>query len=280
MRLPGEALGSHPQLTGRGMDTPVTLDLLAGEWRIFQLRDGHRFSVDDLLTAWTAAEARPQAKNLLDLGAGIGSVGLLTLWRMGAQACLTLLEVQALSHALARRTLAHNGLGERVRLLQGDLREWPGGEYDLITGSPPYLPLGRGTLSGHPQKAAARFELHGDVFDYCQAASRSLTPAGLFCFCHSASDPRPAHAVKRAGLCVTGRREVRFRAHRPPSIALYTCARQGEWRDQTPLSIRGRDGRWTEEYLTIREQMGTPRSLIREDRAPPADHQPAEGPRS
>ena len=28
----------------------ITLDILAGDWRIFQLRTGHRFSADDLLT--------------------------------------------------------------------------------------------------------------------------------------------------------------------------------------------------------------------------------------
>jgi tRNA1(Val) A37 N6-methylase TrmN6 len=32
----------------------LTLDALAGRWRIYQLRNGHRFSADDLLTAWTA----------------------------------------------------------------------------------------------------------------------------------------------------------------------------------------------------------------------------------
>jgi len=246
------------------LDRSFTLDLLAGDWRIFQLADGHRFSVDDLLTAWTAARARPDAGELLDLGAGIGSVGLLALWRMHPQARLTMVEVQELSHAMARRTVERNGLEGRVRLHHGDLRDWPGGAFGLVTGSPPYIPLGRGTISGHPQKAAARFELHGDVFDYCRAAARSLGPGGVFCFCHAARDPRPARAVERAGLRVLSRREVRFRAHLPPSIALYACAREGAWRDVPPLVVRGRDGRWTEEYLAIREEMGTPRAMLGE----------------
>ena len=63
--------------------TTHTLDLLAGDWGIFQLRGGHRYSTDDLPTAWTAARARPSARRLLDLGSGIGSVGLVTLWRLG-----------------------------------------------------------------------------------------------------------------------------------------------------------------------------------------------------
>src|SRR5262252_611722 len=88
----------------------TTLDTLAGDWRIFQLRTGHRFSADDLLTAWTAAQANPAARQVLDLGAGIGSVGLLVLWKLPTARHLTMVEVQALSHALACRTVAYNDL--------------------------------------------------------------------------------------------------------------------------------------------------------------------------
>ena len=151
----------------------MTLDHLAGAWRIFQLRHGHRFSTDDVLTAWTAVRAKPTAPRLLDLGAGIGSVGLLVLWKLPPVAHLTMVEVQALSHTLASRTVAYNGLTERVTLHRQDLRQWPGGEFDVITGSPPYIPPGMGVQPQHAQKAAARFELHGDIFDYCQAAARS-----------------------------------------------------------------------------------------------------------
>src|SRR6185369_5301860 len=37
-----------------------SLDALAGEWRIFQRADGHRYSTDDLLTAWYAAHHAAQ----------------------------------------------------------------------------------------------------------------------------------------------------------------------------------------------------------------------------
>lgn len=240
----------------------LTLDALAGHWAIWQLRTGHRFSADDLLTAWTAARARPDAQRLLDLGAGIGSVGLLTLWRMAADARLTMVEVQALSHRLARRTVLYNGLQARVELRHEDLRDWPGGAFDLVTGSPPYLALGDGTPSRHPQKAAARFELHGDVFDYCRAAARSLTPEGVFCFCHAARDPRPEAAVAAAGLTLIARREVHFRARHPPMIALFTCARVGAREDPPPLLLRDADGRWTAEYLAMRAEMGAPAEFL------------------
>ena len=46
------------------MDAETTLDRLTGGWRIYQLRRGHRFSTDDVLTAWTALGALPADKTL------------------------------------------------------------------------------------------------------------------------------------------------------------------------------------------------------------------------
>lgn len=238
-----------------------TLDRLAGDWQIFQLRKGHRFSTDDLMTAWTAAGALPDARRVLDLGAGIGSVGLLALWRLGAPAALRSVEVQEVSWRLAKKTIAHNGLEDRVDARRGDLRELrldpEEARYDLICGSPPYIPPDRGVQSPHPQKAAARIELHGDIFDYCRAAARALAPSGRFCFCHAAADPRPESAVVAAGLVVRARRDVRFRWDQPPLIALFECAWSGTRSDHPLFSIRGEDGQWTEEYLAMRRDMGT-----------------------
>jgi tRNA1Val (adenine37-N6)-methyltransferase len=247
----------------------ITCDLLAGDWRIFQLRSGHRFSTDDLLTAWAAVQAKPEAHRVLDLGAGIGSVGLLALWKLPTHTDLTMVEVQAVSHALAHRTVAYNGLAARVTLHCQDLRRWPGGAFDLVTGSPPYFPLVRGVPPQHPQKAAARFELHGDIFDYCRAAARSLGDMGVFCFCHAADDLRPEQAIVSAGLKLVRRQVVYFRAMRPPRLALFTCAWRGERTDPTPLVIRDRQGRWTEAYLGMRELMGASAAFLQRARSVP-----------
>ncbi len=237
-----------------------TLDDLIGDWRFYQLRKGHRFSTDDLLTAWVAHRAAPQALHLLDLGSGIGSVGLMTLWHMRPEARLRCVEVQAVSFRLAVRTVEHNGLVDRVDLFHGDLREEEGvpavRNHDLVTGSPPYFPLGTGVVSSHPQRAGARMELNGDVFDYCVAAERSLSEDGVFVFCHAAADHRPEEAVAAAGLVLRSRQEVEFRAGQPPTIALFVCSRDGTRQDRDPVVVRGEDGQWTEHYMAIRREMG------------------------
>jgi tRNA1(Val) A37 N6-methylase TrmN6 len=203
------------------------------------------------------------ACRLLDLGAGIGAIGLLALWKLPCEGDLTMVEVQAVSHALACRTVAHNSLGERVTLHLMDLRHWPGGDFDLVMASPPYLPLARGVRSPHEQKAAARFELHGSIFDFCCAAARSLTDTGVFCFSHAADDPRSEQAIAASGLTLVHRQPVHFRPTQPPRIALFACAWRGAREDPPPLFIRDQQGRWTADYLYIREEMGASATFLR-----------------
>lgn len=235
-----------------------TLDHLAGAWKIFQLKGGHRFSADDVLTAWTAVNAAPGARRLLDLGSGLGSVGLLVLHRL-PQAHLTGLEVQEISHLLCLKTVAHNQLEERVDFRHHDLRQsLELGEFDLITGSPPYFHLGTATVSPHPQRAAARCELHGDIFDYCTAAARHLSPEGRFVFVHAGADRRPFQAIKQAQMQLLAWQPVLFRSQLEPTVALFTCGWHGQRHDPPAFVIRDANGHWTPEYLAMRAEMGTP----------------------
>lgn len=244
-----------------------SLDRLAGDWRIFQLVRGHRFSTDDLATAWRAARAAPGATRLLDIGCGIGSVGLTTLWRLGNPAAtLVGVEAQEESARLFRKTVAVNGLSDRVTVVHGDLRDEnvlpAGASFDLVTGSPPYIPLGKGLLSPVPQRAAARIELRGSVYDYCAAARRWLAPGGRFCFVMAAQDPRTEDAPRQHGLVVLERWDYVFRPNQPPLVATCVCARAEDGpfppRQGGTLVVRGPDGEWTDAYLAFRAEMGAP----------------------
>lgn len=250
----------HPQ--DPHPDDATTCDRLAGDWRIWQLERGHRFSADDMLTAWLAAGLAPGTRDLLDLGAGIGSVGLMTLWRMPEDARLTMVEAQEVSHRLAKRTIATNALGHRVDARLGDLRDpavvpeadrWP-----LVTGSPPYIPLGKGAVSPIPQRAACRMELRGTIADYALTAARAMHPDGLFVCCFAAGDPRAEAAFPAAGLHLRVRQDVLFREGKAPTIALFAATRRpGSTEIRPPLVIRDTEGVWTESYLSVRREMGT-----------------------
>jgi tRNA1(Val) A37 N6-methylase TrmN6 len=164
----------------------------AAGWLIAQRKGGHRHSIDDVLTAWYALQNSPPVSEHLDLGTGIGTVGLLTLWGMGPEARLTCVEAQDISYRLLQSNLDANGLRSRVDASQGDQRELAlGRKFPLVTGSPPYFPPGSGVLPQDSQKAHARFELRGDVGDYAKAAVVHLAAGGWFvlCFPRSACGP-------------------------------------------------------------------------------------------
>jgi tRNA1(Val) A37 N6-methylase TrmN6 len=239
----------------RALSEEETLDRLAGDWQILQLRRGHRYATDDVLTAWIALLARPAARSVLDLGAGVGSIGFLVLRLLAPEARLTAVEALAESHSLALRTAERNGIGHRVDLRLGDLRAagvlGSSEAFDLIVANPPFLTPGTAWASPYPERSAARFELRGDLFDYCRVAARHIAEEGRLCFCFPATDPRAEAAVAQAGLAVLESRRVVFRQGRPPRLALFVCGRRGERKTGPDLCVRDRTGQRTAAYLEV-----------------------------
>jgi tRNA1(Val) A37 N6-methylase TrmN6 len=234
-----------------------TLDALSGHYRIFQLKEGHRFSTDDVLTAWYGTSFAPTVRNVLDLGSGIGTVAMLAAWRLAGARVVTI-EAQAESVKLARKSVEWNGLGDRMELRTGDFREEgqfrEGEEFDLVLGSPPYFPLGTGVEGDHPQKIACRFEVRGDIGDYCRVAAGRLKPGGFFACVFPVNPPeqheRVRTAAEAAGLVIVRWRPVVFREPEPPLIGLFGMMRTTD----LPEWMRSRT--WMEPALAIRDQAG------------------------
>jgi len=247
-----------------------TLDALSGYFRIFQLREGHRFSTDDVLTAWYGTTWTPSARRVLDLGSGIGSVGMIAAWRLPGAAFVTV-EAQADSVALARKSAGYNGLLGRYEIRDADFRS-PGvlaadQPFDLVLGSPPYFPLGTGIAAEHPQRAACRFELRGDVNDYARVAAGHLAAGGVFaCVFPEEQLNRVEQAAANASLVLVRRRPVVFREGEPPLIGLFAMMRSSDLPDrmrhrtwiEPPLVIRAADGSVHPEYAAVKLAVGFP----------------------
>ncbi|MFU8855490.1 MAG: tRNA1(Val) (adenine(37)-N6)-methyltransferase [Deferrisomatales bacterium] len=245
-----------------------TLDCLAGHWRIFQLRRGHRYSTDDLLTAWYAAREAERSGvtpgRCLDLGCGIGSVGLLLLWKFPRLRFVGV-EAQEISAALARRSIAYNGAADRAEIRAADFRDpaalRPGEAFDVVTGSPPYLTAGEGRRSPLPQRGPCRFEDRGGAQAYLEVAGERLVERGFTVWVH-ASRHREGNleASRSAGLGRIRLRPVLFREGRQSLITLF-CARRGppeEPVEDEPLVVRTRSGAWSQQYRQVRREMGFP----------------------
>jgi len=257
---------------GMTVEPHETLDAISGHFRLFQLRDGHRFSTDDILTAWYGTTWCPAARTALDLGSGLGTVGVICAWRLPGAKFVTI-EAQSESVVLAKKSVCYNGIEDRYEIREGDFRApeilQAGEKFDLITGSPPYFPQGAGIESEHPQKLACRFELRGTIADYCVTAAKHLAPGGFFAcvFPHEPAQlARVEAAAKNSGLIIVRKRPVVFRDGDPPLIALFGMMRAEdlpEWfRGQTwtepDLNIRTRDGKIHPEYSAVKLAIGFP----------------------
>ena len=264
--------GPIPPGASRSIEVPAeeTLDAISGHFRIFQLRNGHRFSTDDVLTAWYGTTWVASARRVLDLGSGIGAVGMIAAWRLQGASFVTI-EVQSESVRLARKSADYNGLLDRYDVRHGDFRD-PAmlqGEdpFDLVLGSPPYFPQGSGVESDHPQKVACRFEMRGDIRDYCLAAARHLSRGGLFaCVFPEEQRDRVDRAAEAATLVLVRSRPVVFREGEPPLIRLFAmgraedlpeAARTSVW-EEPPLVIRTKAGAGHPEYSAVKLAFGFP----------------------
>ena len=250
-----------------------TLDGLCGRWRIFQKVKGHRFSVDDLLTAWYGTSWCPRPERIADLGSGIGSVGMVAAWRCPGATVHTV-EAQAESAALARRSVRYNGIGDRYFIHEGDLRapDLFAGEapFDLVLGTPPYWPEGSRVAAAHPQAVPARLEVRGTIADYARTAARILAPGGVFaCVFPNDQRERALAGLREAGLLCLHRREVVFKEGEPYGIDLFAAVRPQdlpldfETRAQCPeveppMLIRHADGSVAPGIARIRLAIGFP----------------------
>jgi len=233
---------------------------LVGPYRIFQRKNGHRHGIDDATTAWYALQKAPPVKKTLDLGTGIGTVGLAVLWGLGAGAELTCVEAQEISYRLLTENILGNGLNGCVRAIHGDIRDLDLGErFPLITGSPPYFPIGAGSLPEDSQKAHARFELRGDVGDYARAAKRHITVDGLFVFCFPFQQmSRCIKLVTDVGFRLMTIRDVVPMSRKPPLFSLYCASLSftGAVKEEEPLFVASEDGKYTSEMLTVQATRG------------------------
>ncbi|KAB2915305.1 MAG: methyltransferase [Hyphomicrobiaceae bacterium] len=167
---------------------------LGGALRILQPKEGYRAGVDAVLLA--AALPAPGAGTIrvLDIGAGVGVVGLAVARRIPG-ALVTLVERDAVTAQLARANCERNGLSERVRVIEADLSR-PLAElaalnaetetFDCVLANPPYHSEGRGTAAGDATKAAANAMPEGSLARWARFMAAMARPRGAAIVIHKA----------------------------------------------------------------------------------------------
>ena len=188
----------------------VTRDaLFAGAVAITQpaRRGGYRVNVDALLLAAfacgrIAARARAggirSARHAVDLGAGVGAVGL-SLLHFGGAARITMVEIDPVLAELARTNARDNAWSDRIEIVTADVvaAEVPGSSADLVVCNPPYVTPGRGRL---PAERVRRAKV-GDLDAFTEAARRIAGRRARVCFVYPAPEAmRLVQSLRGCGL--------------------------------------------------------------------------------
>lgn len=174
-----------------GLGAIVEDRLLDGRLVLRQPKAGHRAGTDAILLA--AALPELGAGPLLDMGAGVGTVGLAAALAQPALA-VVLVERDPELAALAQANIAANGMASRVDVIAADI-EAPAraladfgleaGRFACVAMNPPFYPPGRIRASPVPNRRAAHVA-DGGLELWLKAARRLLRPGGTVSVIHQA----------------------------------------------------------------------------------------------
>jgi tRNA1(Val) A37 N6-methylase TrmN6 len=150
-----------------------------GRLILSQPERGYRYSLDPFLLA---AFCRPRrGERILDLGAGVGVIGLL-LARREPSVRVVGIEIQPELARHAARNARANGLGGRFLVVRGDVRAaprfLPAEHFHRVVANPPFRRPGTGAAPPDPIRARARQETAFSVADLAGTAAALLRFAG------------------------------------------------------------------------------------------------------
>ena len=154
---------------------------------IIQNPDMFAYSLDAILLAHFA-DVKGKGRGLtVDLGAGTGAVGLFYAPKVAG--LIKLVEIQPELAEMAKRSIAMNGLQDRVSVLQSDMKaifdDIQPGSAETVLSNPPYFPLNNTTKTNQDEHyELARHELTIDLPGLAQVANKLLKNNGKFYMVH------------------------------------------------------------------------------------------------
>ena len=196
-------------------------------------------------------------EELLDLGTGTGIIPLLMSAKSDCN-FLTGLEIQPDSAEMASRSVKLNGLEDRVRILQGDIKEadalFAPASFGIVTCNPPYMIGGHGLKNPDAPKAIARHEVLCTLDDVVRSATLMCKPSGRFYMVH-----RPERLVDIFSLMRKNKLEPKIlrmvysNFKREPKLILIKGIKNSKsfLKIEKNLYIYNQDGKYTDDILKI-----------------------------
>ncbi len=179
-------LQARYQLARQLMKDGERLDeLQRNEYLIFQHPGRFCFGMDAVLLSGFVRIK--QGSLVLDLGTGTGILPILMEAKTKGRH-FTGLEIQEESADMAARSVAVNGLSEKIEICVGDIKEagrlFGAASFDAVTSNPPYMTAEHGLQNPELPKAIARHEVLCTLEDVVREAAYVLKPQGTFFMVH------------------------------------------------------------------------------------------------
>lgn len=228
-------------------------DLQIKGYEIIQHPGKFCFGMDAVLLA-NFAKVKA-GEDVLDLGTGTGIIPILLTAKTAGRKFVGL-EIQEESADMARRSVLHNHLEEKVEIVTGDIKEaahiFGPVSFDVITTNPPYMIGQHGIANPSDAKAIARHEVLCTLDDILRESARVLKPGGKFCMVH-----RPFRLAEIMSKMVElGLEPKRMRMVHPyidkePNMVLIEGVRGGNSRIivERPLIVYKEQGVYSDELL-------------------------------
>lgn len=161
-------------------------DLQLSGYEIIQNPERFCFGVDAVLLT-DFVKVKP-GERVLDLGTGTGVIPILLEAKTQGKE-FTGLEIQEESADMARRSVAYNGLSEKVHIVTGDIKEaaeiFRTASFDVITTNPPYMLNEHGLKNIGDAKTIARHEVLCTLDDILRESAKILPESkGRFYMVH------------------------------------------------------------------------------------------------
>ena len=225
-------------------------ELQRNGYRIIQNPERFCFGMDAVLLSGFA-RAKKQER-CLDLGCGNGIIPILMEAKTEGKH-FTGLEIQPESADMAKRSVALNGLQDRIDIVEGDIKDaskiFGASSFHVVTTNPPYMTAQHGLTNVYEAKTIARHEVLCNLEDIIRESARLLMPGGRFYMVH-----RPFRLAEIISLMVQYRMEPkRMRlvypyVDREPNMVLIEGLRGGKSRMtvEKPLIVYKEPGKYTD----------------------------------
>lgn len=230
-------------------------ELQRNGYRIIQNPERFCFGMDAVLLSGFA-RAKKQER-CLDLGCGNGIIPILMEAKTEGKH-FTGLEIQPESADMAKRSVALNGLQDRIDIVEGDIKDaskiFGVSSFHVVTTNPPYMTAQHGLTNVYEAKTIARHEVLCNLEDIIRESARLLMPGGRFYMVH-----RPFRLAEIISLMVQYRMEPkRMRlvypyVDREPNMVLIEGLRGGKSRMtvEKPLIVYKEPGKYTDEIYDV-----------------------------